>query len=122
VRGQVIGVLGTSRPIEAGEWTPEELTLLEALTGQLGEALESARLYRDTQHRAAREQVMSHIVDRMRRAVDMDALMQTTIQEVASALGATSAFVQLGVGSGGAGDESGNGGQTDGSVKRTSGE
>jgi GAF domain-containing protein/HAMP domain-containing protein len=108
VRGQVIGVLGTSRPIEAGEWTNEELTLLEALTGQLGEALESARLYRDTQRRAAQEQVMGHIVDRMRRAVDMDALMQTTIQEVASTLGATSAFVQLGVGAtAGNGDEDG---------------
>jgi GAF domain-containing protein/HAMP domain-containing protein len=121
VRGQVIGVLGTSRPAEAGEWTDEELALLEVLTDQLGEALESARLYRDTQRRAANEQLMSHIVDRMRRAVDMEALMQTTIQEVAGAIGATSAFVQLGVGSGAAGDESGNGGQTGGSVERTSG-
>jgi GAF domain-containing protein/HAMP domain-containing protein len=104
VRGQVIGVLGTGRPAEAGEWTNDELVLLEALTDQLGEALESARLYRDTQRRAAYEQLMGHVVDRMRRAVDMDALMQTTIREVASALGATSAFVQFGVGAGTAGD------------------
>lgn len=104
VRGQVIGVLGTSKPNEAGEWTRDELALLEVLTDQLGEALESARLYRDTQRRAVHEQLMGHIVDGMRRAVDMDALMQTTIREVSGALGASSAFVQFGIGAGAAGD------------------
>ncbi|MBN1811480.1 MAG: GAF domain-containing protein [Anaerolineae bacterium] len=118
VRGQVIGVLGTSRPAEAGEWTSEELALLEVLTTQLGEALESARLYRDTQRRAAHEQLMGHIVDRMRRTVDMDALMQTTIQEVASALGASSAFVQLGIGAGAAGENGGDG-ETDAREEQT---
>ncbi len=110
VRGQVIGVLSTSRPTETGEWTDEELALLEALTDQLGEALESARLYRDTQRRAAHEQLLSHIVDRMRRTVDMDALMQTTIREMASALRVSSAFVQLGIGTGAVRDEGEDGG------------
>jgi GAF domain-containing protein/HAMP domain-containing protein len=110
VRGQVIGALGTSRPAETGEWTDEELALLEALTDQLAEALESARLYRDTQRRAAHEQMVSHIVDSMRRAVDMEALMQTTIQEMASALRASSAFVQLDIGGGAIEDRDGNGG------------
>jgi GAF domain-containing protein len=110
VRGQVIGVLSASRPTETGEWTDEELALLETLSDQLGEALESARLYRDTQRRAAYEQLLGHIVDRMRRTVDMDALMQTAIQEMASALGASSAFVQLGIGAGAVRDKGGDGG------------
>jgi GAF domain-containing protein/HAMP domain-containing protein len=113
VRGQVIGVLGTSRPAEDGEWTDEELALLEALTDQLGEALESARLYRDTQRRAANEQLMSHVVDRMRRTVDMDALMQVTIREMTSALGVSSAFVQLGIGAGAARGRGGDGAPND---------
>lgn len=95
VRGEVVGVLGTYRPADIGDWTDEELVLLETLIDQLGEALEDARLYRDTQRRAAREQLMGHIVDRIRRAVDMDTLMQTTIRESAAVLEATSAFVQL---------------------------
>jgi GAF domain-containing protein/HAMP domain-containing protein len=119
VRGQVIGVLGTSRPAEAGEWKNEEVALLEELTAQLGEALESARLYRDTQRRAAHEQLMGHVVDRMRRTVDMDALMQVTIQEMASALGASSAFVQLGIGTGAVRDKGGDGG-TDAQEEQTS--
>jgi GAF domain-containing protein/HAMP domain-containing protein len=118
VRGQVIGVLGTSRPAEAGEWTDEELALLEELTTQLGEALESARLYRDTQRRAAYEQLMGNVVDRMRRTVDMDALMQVTIQEMASVLGASSAFVQLGVGAGVVRDKSADG-ETDAREEQT---
>jgi GAF domain-containing protein len=104
VRGEVIGVLDTYKPAAEGGWTDEEVALLEMLTDQLGEALEGARLYHDTQRRAAREQLIGYIVNRMRSAVDMDALMQTTIREVATALGATSAFVQLGVGAGAAGD------------------
>jgi GAF domain-containing protein/HAMP domain-containing protein len=107
VRGEVIGVLDTYKPADEGGWTDEEVALLETLTDQLGEALEGARLYRDTQRRAAREQLIGYIVNRMRSAVDMDTLMQTTIREVAAALGATSAFVQLGVGAevAGNGDE-----------------
>jgi len=107
VRDEVVGVLDTYKAAEDGGWTDEEIALLEVLTDQLGDALEGARLYRDTQRRAAREQLVSYIVNRMRSAVDMDTLMQTTIREVAAALGATSAFVQLGVGAevAGNGDE-----------------
>jgi GAF domain-containing protein len=94
-RGHVIGVLRLCRDSAGGAWTMDEISLLETLSDQLAQALEGARLYRDTQRRAAREQTSSHIVDRMRRAVDMETLMQTTIQEMASALGASSAFVQL---------------------------
>jgi GAF domain-containing protein/HAMP domain-containing protein len=105
VRGEVIGVLDTHKPAEEGGWTDEEIALLEELTDQLGEALEGARLYRDTQRRAAREQLISHVVNRIRSAVDMETLMQTTIREVANILGVSSAFVQLGIESGTAGDE-----------------
>ena len=36
--------------------------------------------------RAAREQLLSNITDKMRRAVDMDALMRITIEEVSRAV------------------------------------
>jgi GAF domain-containing protein/HAMP domain-containing protein len=100
LRGEVIGVVDTHKPAGTGEWTADDLTIMETLAQQVGQALEGARLYQDTQRRAVREQLTGHIVDRMRRAVDMESLMQTTIEEVASALGASSAFVQLGLGAG----------------------
>ena len=95
VRGNVVGILDTYKPGDAGEWTPEEVTLVEALADQVGVALESARLYRDAQRRAAHERLVSEITDKMRRAADMDTLMQTAIQEMAAALDAPNAFVQL---------------------------
>jgi len=94
VRGHVIGVLDTFKPQDR-DWTPEEIATLEMLADQLGVALESARLYQDTQRRAAREQLTREITDKMRRAVDMDTLLRTTVQEMAAALGTSGAFVQL---------------------------
>ena len=97
VRGHVIGVLDTHKPGDAGAWTPEEVALLEALTGRLGEALESARLFQDTQRRAAREQLTREITDKMRRAVSVEGIAQTAVDELYRVLGTSRAFVRLGV-------------------------
>jgi len=107
VRGNVVGVLDTHKSSEAGEWTPEEVRLLETLAEQVGVALESARLYRDAQRRAAHERLVGEITDKMSRAADIDMLMQTTIQEMAAALDVPSAFVQFGAAPGMVWDEDG---------------
>jgi GAF domain-containing protein len=95
VRDHVAGVVRLRKSDDAGQWTGDEIALVKTLTEQLGLALESARLYQDTQRRAARERLTREITDSMRRTVDMDALMQTTIQSMATALGAAGAFVHL---------------------------
>lgn len=93
--GQVIGVIDVRKPEQAGEWGAGEVALVEALTDQVSLALEGARLYQDSQRRAVRERLTREIADKMRRAVDIDALMKITIQETAVALGTSSAFVQV---------------------------
>jgi GAF domain-containing protein len=107
VSDQVIGVVDGRKPDGAGEWTPEEIELLEAMTEQLDVALEGARLYQDTQRRAARERLTREIADKMRRAADLDALMKITIQETAAALGTSDAFVQVATPPDSANDEGG---------------
>jgi GAF domain-containing protein len=94
IRGQVIGVMDARKP--AGTWRPEEISLIETLTEQLGVALESARLHQDTQRRAARERVLREISDRLQRAADMEALMRMAAEELNKALGASRAYVRLG--------------------------
>jgi len=94
VRDVVIGVLDANAPQGRG-WTSEQIAMLETLADQLGAALESARLYRDTQRRVAREQLAREITDKLRRAGDMDSLMQTAVREMAAALETSDAFVQL---------------------------
>jgi PAS domain S-box-containing protein len=97
LRGQTVGVLGLEDPQGTRQWSEEDQALVEAVSRQLALALENARLLEETQHRAAREQLTREITDKMRRAVDMDALMQITIREMGAALGTSAAFVQLSV-------------------------
>jgi GAF domain-containing protein len=75
--------------------TPEEEAIVQAVVDQASLALENARLYQETQRRATHERLVSEISDKLRRATDMDTLMQTAIREMAAALDAPSAFVQL---------------------------
>jgi GAF domain-containing protein/HAMP domain-containing protein len=86
VRGQTIGVVDTHKSSEAGDWTPEEVALLESLAEQLGVALEGARLYQDTQQRATRERMIGEIASRMRESLDMETVLRTTADEIYQAL------------------------------------
>ncbi len=93
-RGQVIGVIDAHLPEDVGEWTPEQISLLEALSQQVGTALESAQLYRESQRRAIRERLNREITDRMRGTLSWDELLQVAIEEMADAVQAQRAFVQ----------------------------
>jgi GAF domain-containing protein/HAMP domain-containing protein len=96
VLGEVIGVIDARKPDDAGAWTAEEVTLLETLTDQLSATLVSAQLFEDTQRRARDEQQLRTITAEVRDAPDLDAILQTTVQEMARALGVERVFVQLG--------------------------
>jgi GAF domain-containing protein/HAMP domain-containing protein len=94
-RGQEIGTMRVRKSDGAGEWTAEEITLLETVVDQLGVALEGAQLYQETRQRAAREQIRREATDSIRRAVDMDGLMRSTLENMIAALGVSGAFVRL---------------------------
>jgi GAF domain-containing protein len=83
---QVIGVIDARKPAGQGEWTPEELGLLQDLVNQLGVALDGAQLYQDSQQRAERERVVGEISARMRETLSIDGVLQTAIREIGEAL------------------------------------
>jgi GAF domain-containing protein/HAMP domain-containing protein len=95
VRGQVIGVLDTYKPDDAGRWMPEEIAALEEITEQLGAALESARLYEDVQRTAARERLTREITDELHRATTTEGIVQTAVDALFRVLGTSRAFGQL---------------------------
>jgi GAF domain-containing protein len=99
VAGKVIGVLDTYKPRDAGPWTEDEIGTLESLVAQLGMSLESARLYEETQRRAAREELVGDIAARLRASMDPDAILKTTVRELGQALGAELASVEIGISS-----------------------
>ncbi len=95
IRERVMGVLSFTKDAPGDAWTAEEQTLLETLTEELGLALESARLYEDTQRRAAREQLTSEVTARFRETLDMEAILRTAASEMRQALGLKDLAVQL---------------------------
>jgi GAF domain-containing protein len=106
VRGQVIGVVGGRRRGDAGEWTAEEVSLLEVLTEQLSLALDSSRLYQDAQRRAEHERLTSQVTARMRETLDMETVLKTAAEEMRQALDLDRVLVRL-VPSGTDGDSNG---------------
>jgi len=95
VRGEIIGVLDLQETDQARQWTQDEVELIQSVADQLGQALESARLFEETQRRARYETLTRQITDRIRSRAEVDAMLQTAIQELARSLGAPRVFVRL---------------------------
>ena len=93
LRDRVVGVLSFGKDEPGQSWTAEEQTLLETLVEELGLALESARLYRDTQRRAARERLAGQIANRLRETLDIETVLATAAQELRDVLGVDAAEV-----------------------------
>ncbi len=93
---QPIGVVGFRKQSESEtasvetmteqQWTEQEIALIESVTQQVALALDNLRLFEETQSRARREQLTREIADKMRQAGDLEALVQTAMQELAHAL------------------------------------
>jgi len=95
VRGQVIGVIDAHKPEAAGDWTAEEVEVIETLADQLGVALEGARLFREARRHAAHEEAVRRVTEEMRRGQDMESILQTTVAELGRVLGVPRAYVRL---------------------------
>ena len=76
-------------------WTVEEMQFLERLVEQMGLALDSARLYQDTQRRAAQERLVGEVTARMRESLDIETVMQTTVREIRQALDLAEAELRI---------------------------
>ncbi len=98
VTGQWGGAMGTIRahkPSNAGEWTPEETALMKTLADQLSVALESARLYQNTQHRATRERLIGEVTTRIRESLDVESVLTTAADEIYRALDLDEIVIRL---------------------------
>ena len=81
----------------ASPFSPVSIRLFEALADQAAVALERANLLDEAQRRAAREQLTREITDKIRRAPTVASIVQTSMAELARALGTPHAFTKLGV-------------------------
>ncbi|MEJ5309523.1 MAG: GAF domain-containing protein [Anaerolineae bacterium] len=89
--GVSIGALRLNK----SSWAADEIALVETLTEQLGAALESARLYQETQRREARERITREITEDIRRSVDMEVILRSAVTNLGEALGVPRTYVRL---------------------------
>ncbi len=94
VRNQVVGALSFCKE-GADDKEPVDPALLQTLTEQVEAALESAWLFDETQRRAAREQLVSEVSARVGETMDIDTILQSTVQELGRALGLAEVVIQL---------------------------
>jgi GAF domain-containing protein len=94
--GQVIGTIKAHKPDQQSQWTEDETELLDDLSEQLSVALESARLYQDTQRRAAQEQIAGQITARMRETLDVESILKTASEQIRAALDLPEVVIRLG--------------------------
>ena len=65
------------------------------MVDQVAQAAENLRLVNETQERASREQFINQVSEKLRRAPDMETLLQTGVTELARILGPARTFVHL---------------------------
>ncbi len=95
VRGQVIGAIRLKKSEIAEAWTQDETNLALVLSDQLSGALESARLYKESQQLAARESLISDMSARISAVSQTDAILRETVQELGQTIGNASITFQL---------------------------
>ncbi|HNT74914.1 MAG TPA: GAF domain-containing protein [Anaerolineae bacterium] len=96
-RGQIIGAVGARRD-ETGEWSAEELEIVNAVADQLAQTIENLRLLDDTNRRAAREQASSEVTAQIRAEVEIEAVLERALMELGRALNAERGAARLTLG------------------------
>jgi len=97
IREQPVGLVRLQKPQEAGGWSEEELALMSSVVEQMSVALESARLYQDTQNRAQQERLISEVTSRIRETLDIERMLRIAADELRARLGLERLVVRLGV-------------------------
>ena len=100
VRGQVIGKIQLkarpgSEPGMEGEWTPEELALVEAVSAQTAISLENARLVEESMLHATQERMVANISSKIWASSNIERILSTALQELGSTLQVTEGEIKL---------------------------
>jgi GAF domain-containing protein len=97
IRNEIIGVLGLQDLDQTRHWSPEEIALVQAIGDQLAQAAENLRLIDATQQRAAREQRVNEIGEKIQAAQSLEEALQVAVKEVGLSLNAPQSRVQLSI-------------------------
>lgn len=88
IRGETIGTLAVQIP-EANSLSDDQMDLINAVAERVALSAENARLFEETTRRAERERLVSDITVKIRSTNDPDVMIETALEELKQALGAT---------------------------------
>ncbi len=88
LRGETIGTLVVQSP-STGEISQDQIDLIKAVAERVAISAENARLFDETTRRAERERTVSDITSKIRNGNDPQTMIQTAIEELRNALGAS---------------------------------
>jgi GAF domain-containing protein len=93
-RGQAIGIIRLVKH-DPSLWSEQEVQLAQALTNQLGDSLETARLYHEATHRAERERAITEVTTRIGSAYEVDDILRSMTEELGKMFDDSDVVVQL---------------------------
>jgi GAF domain-containing protein len=96
VRGESIGEFNLTPTGDQNEWTPDDITFAQSLIDQVGQTIENARLFEESERLALRERTINDINSRVRKTIKMDTILETAVKELARSLKATRVFARIG--------------------------
>jgi len=88
LRGETIGTLVVQSP-STNKLNEEQINLIKAVAERVALSAENARLFEETTRRAERERLVSDITGKIRSGNDPQAMIQTAMEELRKALGAS---------------------------------
>jgi GAF domain-containing protein len=95
VRGQTVGNIDIVTGSDREEWSEDEKRLMNSLSEQLGVALDSARLFDETQQRAASERLISEVSAEFRESLDVESVLKTAVSKIREALNLPEVTIRL---------------------------
>ena len=95
LRDVAIGVLGFHRPAAQGPWQMADIAAVEAVATRLALISDNLRLLDEAQRRAAQERLTSQATARMRASLDVETVLSTAADEIASVLGLAALDLRL---------------------------
>ncbi|HZY44826.1 MAG TPA: GAF domain-containing protein [Anaerolineae bacterium] len=96
VRGEAIGEFNLTPTGTQSEWTSDDITFAQSLIDQVGQTIENARLFEESERLALRERTINDINSRVRQTIQMDTILETAVNELARSLKATRVFARIG--------------------------
>lgn len=99
IAGEPIGAVIVQDPETEGRFTEEDQRLVENMASQIAVMVRNTSLLEEARRRAEREAMINQISSEIRSSMDTEVILQNTVRELGKAVGASRAFIQLGIGS-----------------------